>query len=386
MWRGARSLAQAALLFAVAGCGAARGYPADPGPYDRVPGSWTDRLHEARLRFERGDERGAYEILEPLAEERPKLVPVRIFLQEVELALLEHHGQVGDLVREPERPPQELLFHGYEARAASSPSAEACVLAARLAPEGTEALALLDQADTLDPDCVWVDYGRAWWRYRMRRFKEARESIRLALKTDSGHLPTMRLLSTMQAGAGDGEEAAVVLEIWLDRTADDPLYAAVDRADALLDLAALEVLRGEPKAALEHLEDLDPRAVRDPQRAEEVRAAAHQARGESEEALAAVRRAAELGPRELLPLVQEAMLLERAGDREGERAAWERLLQRLEAPEASAESDGSLAGGSATAPAGGSAEPAPPGPIDFESVLFRMQARTRLERLRRAPP
>ena len=226
MLRGARSAATAALLVALVGCGSPRGYPADPGLYDRVPGSWSGALREARLRFERDDERGAHEILLPLAEQRPQLLPVRIFLQEVELLLLERHGRVGDLVRAPGNDPQELLFHWYEARAESTPSAEACVLAARLAPAGPAALELLDEAGALDPRCVWVDYGRAWWRYRLRRFREARESVRSALKRDPGHLPTMRLYSTILAGAGDGEEAAVVLEIWLDRTADDPLYAA----------------------------------------------------------------------------------------------------------------------------------------------------------------
>jgi len=72
----------------------------------------------------------------------------------------------------------------------------------------------------------------------------------LTLRLDGGHLPTIRLHATLLAGAGDSEEAAGALEVWLARTRGNPLYSGAERADALLDLAALDVLLGEPGDAL----------------------------------------------------------------------------------------------------------------------------------------
>jgi len=358
------SLAAVVALALLGACGTTRAYAPDPGAYDRVPAAWDGALRAARLDFDRGDPASAFDLLAPLAEERPQVLPVRVFLQEVELALLTTTGRAGALEAEPARA-QAALFARYRDALQAQATPEGYVLAARLAPEGEQALAMLEQARVLDERCVWAHYGRAWWLYTLRRFKEAREEVRAALRLDGGHLPTMRLHATMLAGAGDVEDSAHVLEEWLERTADDPLFASYDRADALLDLAAIEVLLDHPKDALEHLSELDPRAVRDPLRAEEVRAAAHEARGEVSRALAALDRARAIEPRALLPLVQQAMLLEKAGDREGERAVWQRLLELTESDRDS-QDDASA--------------------IDFEAALFRLQAHTRLERLALAQP
>ncbi len=358
-------LASAFLLSAA--CGATRAYSPDPGPYDRVPGAWRDQLQEARFRAERGDPAGARALLEPLARARPKAIPVAVFLQEVELALLEQGGRFEGLAVRGGEDARAALARHYEARAQAAPTAEAWILAARLAQDGERALELLAQAQALDPACSWVHYGRAWWFHALRRFREAREEVRAVQRANAGHLPTLRLHAAMLAGVGEFDDAAGALEAWLDRTADDPLYAPFERADALLDLAALAVLRERPKKALDLLEKLDPRALRNPSRAEEVRAAAHETRGEYAEALAAVHRANRLSPREILPLVQEAMLLSGAGDLAGEKAVWERLLERTE-------------------DLGPSVDPRNPAAIDFESLLFRVQAHARIERIERELP
>ncbi|MEQ1895440.1 MAG: hypothetical protein ABL998_23120, partial [Planctomycetota bacterium] len=180
----------------------------------------------------------------------------------------------------------------------------------------------------------------------------------------AGHLPSVRLSATLLAGAGDYEEAAAALEVWLERTADEPLHSSSERADALLDLAAVRVLLDDSGEALELLEALDPRALRDPVRAESVRAAALAAQDEPAEALEAVRRAAELRPDALLPVVQEALLHQRERRTAEERAAWLRLL------ELTAEHAGEL----------------DPAAIDFEAALFRLQAHARLQRLADAQP
>jgi tetratricopeptide (TPR) repeat protein len=349
----------------LAACGTPRSYRADPGPYDRVPPEWHAPLGAARLAFERGEAHEAFLLVARLCNERPRIVPVRLFLQEIQLHLLEREGRVGDLLAGVGEA-RAVLAASYERLAESEPRAEGYVLAARLCADGEQALALLDEADAIDARCVWVHYARAWWRYRLRRFKEARESLRVALRLDGGHLPSLRLNATMLAGAGDSEQAAATLEVWLERSSDDPLYAAAERAEALLDLAALQVLLDEPGEALNLLEELDPRAVRDPVRAEVVRAAAHELRGERARALEAVNRAHALDPGALLPLVQRALVLEGAGDPEGERDAWLRLLELTERTEPKPEA-ADLAS------------------IDFEGALFRLQARTRLERLAAAP-
>lgn len=358
------------MLALAAACGAARAYVAEPGAYDRVPATWRQDLAAARLAFERGDAHTAYARVAPLTLQQEAILPVRLFLQEIELALLEDEGRVGDLTASPEGGSEgssgvdarAVLARFYEEQAEARPRAEAYVLAARLCRDGEQALTLLDEADTIDPRCVWVHYARAWWRYGLRRFKEARAALRAALRLDGGHLPSVRLQATLLAGAGESEDAADALEVWLERTADDPLYSGAERADALLDLAALRVLVDEPGEALALLEDLDPRAVRDPVRAEEVRAAAHEARGELTHALEAVRRASALRPSELLPLVQQAMLLESAGDAEGERKSWLKLLEMIASNEAVQEGEDLSS-------------------IDFSAALFRLQAHARLERL-----
>jgi hypothetical protein len=66
-----------------------------------------------------------------------------------------------------------------------------------------------------------------------------------------------------------------------------------------------------------------------------------------------------------LPVVQAALLHQRAGRVEAERQAWLRLLELTDGPlEAQAED---------------------PAALDFEAALFRLQARARLARLDATP-
>jgi tetratricopeptide (TPR) repeat protein len=357
------------LLLALAlasACGAPQRYLADPGRYDRVPEGWLEPLARARLAFERGERHAAFVGVAPLALQKGEVLPVRLFLQELELALLASEGRCGDLVAAHSAEAREVLAQRYLTDAEVQPTAEAYVLASRLAGDGERGLALLDVADTIDPRCVWVSYARAWWRFQMRRFREAREDLRRALRRDGGHLPSIRLQASMLAGAGDVEEAVRALRVWLERTRESPLVAPAERADAMLDLAALHILEGESGEALDLIEDLDPRAVRDAARAEAVLAAAYESRGEFTLALEAVQRASLRDPAGILPLVQQAMLHQRLGDARRERAAWREVLERAESEDT---------------PASGSEGAA----VDFETALFRLQARARLERLPAGP-
>lgn len=352
-------------LIALSSCGTSRSFVAAPGPYDRVPVAWNEGLSRARVAFERGELASAHELVAPLAAERPELLPVRLFLQEIELARLASEGVLGELRAQGAEEARAVLFERDDQAADLRPRAEGYVIAARLAPDATTAQQLLLEADTVDPRCVWVAYARAWWALRARDFKVARERLARALALDPGHRPSMRLAATLSAGAGDYESAAATLEVWLERTADDPLVSAGERADALLDLAAVRVLLGESDEALELFEALDPRALRDPVRVEAVRAAALAASGDSDAALVAAERGAALGPERLLPVVQAALIHQRAGRVAEERQAWLRLI---ELTASSSESGG-----------------ADPAAIDFEAALFRLQARTRLARLEALP-
>jgi len=358
-------LACAATLVLGSACGASRTYIATPGRYDIVPRAWEEQLRRARDAFEEGDLEECHEQLAPLAELKPIVLPVRVFLQDVQLGLLGAGREVGGVLV----PPAEAQAHLgdlYAQSADANPSAAGYVLAARLSSAGTAALEYLDQAAALDKDCVWVHYGRAWWLFGLRRFPEARKAIQQALDLDAGHLPTMRLHASMLASAGDTKDAVYVLELWLERSADDPLVDPRMRADAQVDLAALLVLEDEAEEALDLLAGIRPGLLPDPARAELVRAAALEDLGLRTLALSAARRAKGLDPDGLLPLVQQALLLQFEGNTAQERALWAQVLleaeSRLEpSNESSAEREA----------------------LDVQSILIQLQARARIERIDR---
>ena len=330
------------------GCSTPRAYTSRPGAYDRTPEHWQPLLVEARDAVEEQDLDRAYEILTELAAEDPRIIPVRIFLQETELAL----GRAGRMRVESPEQAIPWLSSIYLDAAEANPSAEAYVLAARLQGDARMALQLVDQAERLDPRCVWVPYARAWWSFVDYRFTPAEDAVRAAFKLDPGHLPTMRLQAIVLTAAGETSSAIDVLEVWRKRAEHNPLISPEKRGAALLDLASLEVLAGRPREALRHLEKADPRVLTDLGRVEGVRAAAHEARDEFDLAFEAVRRASLEDPEDPLPIVQAAMIYARMGDEEAELATWRELLEHLEA------SDG----------------PA------FQALLFRLQAITRLQR------
>lgn len=365
--RGAcRGLALCALLL-LGACGSSRSYVSRPGPYDEVPEEWVDILALARQAYEGGRLEHAQALLAGLARRDEKLIPVRAFLQDIELAMLVQGLEVGGLQAPPEDA-RAWLADVYQQRADANPTAERYVLAARMSEDADAALALLDQAEALDSGCIWVAYGRAWWNYSERRFPEAREALAAAFAIDPGHLPSMRLEATRMASSGETNDAIDVLELWLDRTGGDALVDPRLTAEARVDLAALRVLDNEPAWALEELEEVDLSLVTDRARAELVRAAALEARGDLSGALEAARVAQGLAPGDLLPLMQEALLLERTGaDPVSERQAWERILAQAAAAREAV-------------PEAGAADPTE---LDFQSLLIQLQARTQLERLQR---
>ncbi len=342
-------------------CGSTRLYVAQPGPYDTIPVAWKEDLTLARTAFEHGRPREAHRILRRYAVEQPELLPIRVFLQEVELALLEAGEVVGGFAVADSSKAAASLGDVYRDAADAQPGAARYVLAARLATEASVALALLDQARAEDSRCVWVHYAIAWWNTRQRLYPAARASVADAFELDGGHLPTMRLHATHLAGAGEIRPAIDCLRAWLARTELSPLVAPSVRAEAYIDLAALYLLQEEPAKALDLVSAIDRADLVHPARAELVRAAALDELDESSLALSAARRARDLAPDSSLALVYQALLLEVQGNHLQERQTWELLLAETEAIEKEADDD----------------------PLDFSELLIRLRARARLATLER---
>ncbi len=351
----------APLWFILTAC-LSRAYLPNPGPYDLVPNEVHDQLVAARQAFEAGRYEEARTLVAVLAQDLPRCLPVRTFAQDAELAELEHRATQHE-------PAHVLLAEVYRRQADAKPSPEGYVLAARVETDGDEALKLLDQALALDPSCVWARYGKAHWNARLRRFPAAREELKEAFRLDGGHLPTMRLHAWLLSNAGETEPAADCLETWLERTEGDPLTDPRIRAEAWVDLAALQVLSGEPREALSLLERVDRKALVEPARAELVGGAAWRDAGEEVLAMAAARRARSLEKDELLSLVYQALLFGAEGKAMQERTAWQWVLEELSARRAAR----------ANAPV----EFDESAPLDLREVLVQLQAQARIERLDR---
>ncbi len=359
----------ALIALALAACGSTRSYVPDPGPYDRIPSAWSAQLWRARFAYDDGRLREAHGLLRPLADQRPELLGLRSFLQEVEVGLLEEGQEVGGLRVPDATKARPWLADVYRQRADANPDALSYVLAARLQSRGPAALRLLDEALSIDPDCVWAHYGRAWWNFGLRRFPQARADVEAALQLDRGHLATMRLHASMLASAGDTRPAIVCLVAWLKQGETDALVDPHQRAEAQVDLAALLVLDGQAEEALALSEAIDRSLLREPARAELVRAVALGDLGRLSVALSAARRGKEESPDDLLPLVYQALLLQLQGNVTQERAVWQALLS-----EATARRE---------AEAIRPFDPEEPGELYLPDLLIELQARTRLERLER---
>ena len=363
------------LAFLAPGCGSSRTFVARPGIYDRIPEEDLERARDARKYLELQNLRRAHEILGELQEKLPDNVPIALLLQEVKLSLL-LRGQAAEGPPSPTSPltpakAQAVLYDFQKSLVEEAPSVVGLILAARVAADPETALVHLDLVAGEDPECIWIHYGRAHFLYLTRRFPEVRAEIAAALELDPGHLPTLRLEATLLAQAGDVSEAIEVLEYWLEQSAEDPFVDPRMYAEAQVDLAALYVFDDEPQDALAYLSAVNRRFLRDDlsrARATLVRAAALEATGNHAAALGAAQEAQRLDPGELLALVDQAYLLKRIFGQDREEQAWEELVATAEAERERREQAG---------------EPASQDDLDFQGMLYELQARTRLERIRR---
>lgn len=282
----------------------------------------------ARSDLEEGRLEPAREGLSALFEAAPDNLEVGTWLQDVELLLLEGESPANpDLFAalEAAPAPAEALRSLYEERARSAPSVAGYVLAARAEPDAIAAVRLLESALELDPGCAWAYYGKAHALLRDRhlpdRWAKARDSLAMALTLDPSHLHARRLEAWMFAQEGDIGAAGRALEVWLDQTAGDPRVAIAARCTAQVDLAIALVQQGQSGRAVDLLRGLEGQP-HDRGRRLAILAVALQEVGEIELALDSARRAEKADPGSLLPVVQQALLLQH--DLEDSAAAQER--------------------------------------------------------------
>lgn len=279
-------------------------------------------LERALTALDAGSIEDALELLGVLALEHPDHVPAGIWLQEARLAQARAAPAEGF-----EGNPHEPLRRAYRERAEAEPGVLAWILAARVEDDPVAALRLLDRALELDPSSVWAHYGRAHVLARRGDLEESGRAVDAALAREPAHLPARRLSAWLAARAGRSEDAVRELESWLAYSGADLLLAPQRRDQARLDLALLLLHAGRTESARRVLDGLEDPAA-DPARRLCAQAVALEARGRFVDALAAARAASEVAPRSVLPMVQEALILERRlGDARQARVAWRRVLE-----------------------------------------------------------
>lgn len=298
---------------------------------------WEGRVEEALL------------TLEALAQSYPDHLPLGIWLQEARLARALGAAPIAG----PESP-QDRVRRAYRMEAERQPGVAALVLAARVEGDPPSALLLLDRALELDPRSAWAHYGRAHVLARRGDLEEAGRALEAALAIEPGHLPARRLAAWMAARTGRLEEAMRELENWLEHAGQDLLLRPEQRDEARLDLVLLLLHADRPGEALGRLEGLAAQGGGESRRSA-ARAVALEDRGDYLGALEAARAAHAADPEDLLPLVQQALILERRlADPSGALQAWEEVLTLADRRE------------------------------DLGSLLQRSRAQVHVERLRRA--
>lgn len=323
----------ALLLFALCAtaCGTTPGgrdYEAARRAEPELTGSDRDRLVAAIEELDSGRAEPARDSLRVLATRRRDVFLLQRWLQEAELVVARERADFLRASGDTETPdPLVELRESYRERAEETGTATDLVLAARIEDDAPAALHLLDRAVAVDPLDPWAWYGRAHVSVLLGRWKDAREALDRCLELSPRHLQALRLSAWIQAEAGSRDAAIDELSSWLALTDGDPTISAELRDAARLDLALLLVQEGEPNRAVELIEDLAGSSV-DPLRRFTALAAVCEARGEYLDALEAINLARDEDPQALLPVVQEALLIERHfGDPRRALKAWKLALE-----------------------------------------------------------
>jgi tetratricopeptide (TPR) repeat protein len=319
------------LALCATACGSTPGGPDYKAAWSAEPeltGSDLDRLAAALAELEAGRSEPARDALRVLATRRKDVFLLQRWLQDAELAVAEERASFVASAGDEERPdPLIELRELYRERAEETGDAIDLLLAARIEDDAPAALHLVDRALAADPNKAWAWYGRAHISVLLGSWKEARAALRRCLELNPRHLPALRLSAWIQAEAGSRDAAISELESWLSIAANDPTLGAGVFEEAQLDLALLLVQEGESSRALALLESLAEADV-DPLRRYTALAAAREARGDYLDALEAINLARDQDPSALLPVVQEALLIERHfGDPGRALKAWRLALE-----------------------------------------------------------
>lgn len=318
------ALAAGALFLTACWSAGVRSIPDTHTPYDSLATAELRTFADARAEFDAARFDAARGLFARILAEHPDSIVAGAWLQECEVALA--------TAPTPKTPspdgasPLDTLRAQYAARANETPTAASCVLAARLAADDETARKFLDRAAQLDPNCVWVPYARAFLAARSSSWDEVRRQLARARAADPGHMPTRWLECWMLARSGRTDEAGTSLETWIEKARGDVRVAKKLVLEARIDLALLRVLDGDARGAQALLDALE-REGRNGARERLVEAAAEESLGDRKRALAAAQAAAELAPRELLPVVQQALLYELwLDDPAAAEAAWTNVL------------------------------------------------------------
>jgi len=294
----------------------ARDYAQSPDRLEAIAERDVAVLRRARAASDAGDFESARSLLEPVAHRRPDDVAVAIMLQDATLAPASAEQR-------------EALVVAARSRADESPAVQSLLLAARIEPDARAARTWLERAVAAGPRNAWTHYALAHLEASSGNWVEAHRRLAKALEIDPGHRSARRLEAAVVARAGKTADAIDALELWIGATEGDPRIATDSRVLAELDLAHLLILAGEAERAREVLVGLADVAL-DQVRRWCLLAAAEQGLGRPNEALDAARAAQALDPDSVLPLVQEALLVEHhLQDREAARAAWLRVLEAV---------------------------------------------------------
>ncbi len=301
------------------------------GPYDQLSDrSWV-AFEEARRDLELGRTQLARETFARLARENPNNLAVGSWLQEAELELALRAAQAERGAAFDERKVCEDLRRAYREHADAQDAVAPLVLAARVETDHFAALGLLNRALRLDESCAWAHYGRAHVLAQQEDWSGARRSLERALDIDPGHLWARRLEAWMHSRTGQRDKAIGAYQQWIKRVRGDARVDPDWVDEARLDLALLYTLDGSPERTRKLLEEIDTRRS-DPVRRLTLEAAALEALGDIEGALAAAAKAHEADPTAYLPMIQQALLFERwLNDPQRAELVWEKVLALAEA-------------------------------------------------------
>lgn len=298
-----------------------------PRPHEAISQATLETVREGVARFERGELEAARQTFARAQREAPDDLRVAIWLQEATLASAEARARRLGLSTTSTTSPRAQLRRSYRKQAESKPSAFAFLLAARLEDDQRSAELLLQRALELEPNLAWAHYGLAHAAARGGDWGRAREELLRTFELDPAHLPALRLFAWAQATAGELDQAIIAYEAWLARSDEDLLVTEQQARSVRLDLALAHLGAGDPAEARQLLEALAGTGVDETRRLSAL-AAVLQAQGQAAEARRVAAQAAALAPQELLPAVQQALLLELwVKDPWAAREAWKRVAE-----------------------------------------------------------